>query len=277
MAILPSDIKLLLSGGTHNSEPANSIGGEASYQPIVGTMNNLFDNVLEDESEEGHTDYRCFYISNEHETDSFYTMLVYIVTQVPSGATIHIGTYLDTEIQRLTLRGDEITGGSLTLDFGEETTGAISWGGDKEVFRINLQNALNALSALGGVNVPDISYVPGSEDVYYLDVYFEGVDDNRTHPLLEVADLSLTGCDTAEIARIAFGGPVNTVASKLDFDTIAPNGVDFDAYDEGTPLTIGDLHAGDQVPIWVKRYTPAGSESLANDGFTLRIRGAIVE
>ena len=277
MPILGSDIKFRLSGGTHNADPNEAIGGDISYQALIGTMNNLFDNVLEEESETGHTDYRCFYILNNHATDTLYSMLLYVYSQVVSGATVQIGSYLATEVQRLVLRGSTITGGTLTLSFDEEETGPISWGGDKDVFRVNMQSALNALDALGGISIPDVSVIETpTTTTYYLDVYFEGVDDHRGQSLLEITDQSLTGCDTAEFSRVAAGGPINTVASKLDFDTIAPNGVIFYDYDVDEPLEVGDLRAGEKVPVWVKRVTPEGASAMANDGFTLKVRGAII-
>lgn len=280
MPILGSDIKFRLSGGTHNSDPDASIGGDISHQALIGTMNNLFDNVLEEESETGNTDYRCFYILNNHATDTLYSMLLYVYSQVASGATVQIGSYSATEVQRLVLQGSAITGGTLTLSFDEEETDPISWGGDKDVFRVNMQSALNALDALGGISIPDVSVIevvgPPASATYYLDVYFEGVDDNRSQSLLEVADQSLTGCDTAEFSRVAAGGPINTVASELDFDTIEPNGVVFYDYDLDEPLEVGDLRAGEKVPVWVKRVTPEGASAMANDGFTLKVRGAII-
>jgi hypothetical protein len=281
MSVIASDIKFLLSGGTHNVDPNESIGGEASFQPIIGTMNNLFRNITAEESSEGRTDYRCFYLKNSNATDVFYDAFLYIANQVPSGSSVQIGSYSSTELQRISLRGSKITGGSMKLSFDGEETAAINWDGSPNNFKTNTQNALNALVSLGGVSIPSISFVehvgPPPTAIYYLDVYFLGADDKRGQPLMEVSDLSLTGCDIAEVIRITAGGPVNNIASKLDFDTDAPNGVTFSDYDVDTPFVIGNLRGGDQVPIWIKRYTPAGSSSMASDGVTLEIIGTIIQ
>jgi hypothetical protein len=277
MSISTSDIKFYLSGGFQNSDPNASIGGDISERLIVGTLNNLFNNVSELESKNGHEDYRCFYVANTNETDTLYDMEIYLESLPQSGISIEIGTYWGTEVQRMTLTGNVITGGTITLSFGEETTDPISWDGDADAFRINMQNALNNLGALEGISIPDVSMVPlGTYPymTYYLDIYFEGVDDNRSQALIEIADLSLTGCDDGVIARVSAGGPINTIASAVDFDTIVPYGIAFTSPTEDEPIEIGDLRSDEKIPIWVKRTVSAGTEATPNDKFTLRIRGA---
>lgn len=274
MAVSASDIKFLLSGGVANTDPNKSIGGAASTQVLIGSLNNLFSNLTEAQTATGYTDYRCLYIENSNGTDSFNNVKSYIESQVTEGASVLIGSYDATEKQRLTLTDAPITGGTITLTYNGVNTAAIAWGGDKDVFRVNMQNALNALSTLSGISIPSISVVTTSTTTYYLDIFFQGNNDNRSHPLLEVFDLSLTGCNQALFSRITEGGPVNRVADQLDFATDTPNNVIFDDYIDSDPFVIGTLNAGDNVPIWIKRITPLNAETVANDGLVLRINGS---
>ena len=67
MAVVSGDIVYFMSGGSGNSNPNNSIGGDPSSSPISGLVNNLFDNISPEETTAGKTDYRCFYIFNSYE------------------------------------------------------------------------------------------------------------------------------------------------------------------------------------------------------------------
>ena len=66
---IATDISFVLSGGSTNLNPNNSLGGMPSSAPIVdSTMNNLFDDVSALESQTDFVDYRCFYIFNDGTT-----------------------------------------------------------------------------------------------------------------------------------------------------------------------------------------------------------------
>lgn len=69
MPIADTDILLRLSGGAAQSDPNASLGGAMSSVAIVdNTLHNLFDRVSGAESTAGDTEYRCFYVLNNHAT-----------------------------------------------------------------------------------------------------------------------------------------------------------------------------------------------------------------
>jgi hypothetical protein len=80
MALLSSnDIKFYLSGGINNLDPNLSLGGARSNQSIVNDqLDNIFDNVNKLESDIGDIEYRCFYVKNNHPTDTMSTMVIYL-------------------------------------------------------------------------------------------------------------------------------------------------------------------------------------------------------
>jgi hypothetical protein len=67
MAISASDLEFYLSGGSSNSTPDAALGGVISSSAITNASdNNLFDDVSGDEADSGDTEYRCFYVKNNH-------------------------------------------------------------------------------------------------------------------------------------------------------------------------------------------------------------------
>jgi len=88
MAITTSDITFFLSGGATNSDPDASLGGVISTTEVTDdTLNNLFDVVSGSEAETGETEYRAFYITNEHGTLTLYDAKVWIYSDTPSTDT----------------------------------------------------------------------------------------------------------------------------------------------------------------------------------------------
>lgn len=97
MAIVSTDIKYMLSGGAANTAPNASLGGVISTTEInlSTTLHNLFDQVSSAESSAGDTEYRCFYVKNNHGTLTLQGAKVWIETNTPSGDTsaeISLGT-----------------------------------------------------------------------------------------------------------------------------------------------------------------------------------------
>lgn len=96
MAILAGDIDFRLSGGAANADPNLSLGGTKSSVEIVdATVGNLFDNVSGAESTAGDTEYRCFYVHNNHATLTLQAAKIFINTDTPSPSSdveIALGT-----------------------------------------------------------------------------------------------------------------------------------------------------------------------------------------
>ncbi len=93
MPIVSTDIKFHLSGGAANSDPSAALGGAISTTQIVdATVANLFDNVGGGEAAAGDTEYRCFYVKNNHGSLSLQSSKVWIQTNTPSTDTsVEIG------------------------------------------------------------------------------------------------------------------------------------------------------------------------------------------
>lgn len=73
MAIVANDIVFRLTGGTANTSPAASLGGDMSTAgggviPKTNTKNSIFADVPSSESTPGSTKYRAIYVYNNHGT-----------------------------------------------------------------------------------------------------------------------------------------------------------------------------------------------------------------
>lgn len=96
MPIASTDIDFHLSGGASNSDPDAALGGVISSTQITdATIANLFDNISGAEASAGDTEYRCFYVKNNHGSLTLQGAEIWIETNTPSGdteATIGLGT-----------------------------------------------------------------------------------------------------------------------------------------------------------------------------------------
>lgn len=83
-----TDLKWYLSGGTFNSDPKESTGGEISATEYVsGSVNGLFDRVEMNEAIEGDDEYRCVYLKNTHVDRSLLGAKVWIESGTPADST----------------------------------------------------------------------------------------------------------------------------------------------------------------------------------------------
>jgi len=276
MAINPSDISCVLSGGTYNNDPYLSLGGEPSLRAIFGVTNNLFDDVTSDEALVGHVDYRCLYVVNNHATDSFYNTQLYIESQTTGGSNIEIGVPMETDVQQIIVSG-LAQGGSFTIDYDGQTV-IVAFNLFLEQWATNIQNGLNAIPELGGV-VVDVSSYSNGGSVWDLtrvfEIRFEGVSDHRYHPTLTLVsnDIIAPTPPTIQIVKITNGCPINVVAAQIDTDQIEPYGITWSEPDVDNTLVVGTIQAGDSFPVWLKRTTLAGTDPINSDGFILRILG----
>ena len=89
MPIISTDIKYRLSGGVSNTDPALSLGGVKSTTDMPTS---LLDNVTSAEALAGDTEYRAFYVHNNHGTLTLEAAKVWIQANTPSGdTTLEIG------------------------------------------------------------------------------------------------------------------------------------------------------------------------------------------
>lgn len=90
MPIVAGDILFKFSGAS--GTPATSIGGAIHATSITdATLHNLFDVVSSAETTSGDTEYRCFYVKNNHGTLTLEAAKIWIETDTPAaGSDIEI-------------------------------------------------------------------------------------------------------------------------------------------------------------------------------------------
>lgn len=89
MAIVSTDIKYSLSGGSSNPSPAASLGGARSSTEADAT---IFDNVSSAEAVAGDVEYRCIYVLNSHGSLTLQGAKLWVQANTPSAdTTIDIG------------------------------------------------------------------------------------------------------------------------------------------------------------------------------------------
>lgn len=108
------NIKWLHSNGPTNKEPSHDLGNFPSEFEIAQVpMNNLFDDVSPEESSEGLTDYRCFYICNTHINETIEDVIVTLTPMQESGGSeVEIGSVLQNDIQQIFIEGSPDSGGT---------------------------------------------------------------------------------------------------------------------------------------------------------------------
>lgn len=97
MAITSSDILYKLStksgsaGNSLTSTPAASLGKYISTTQITAaTLNNLFDDITGDENAASESEYRCFFVHNNHGSLTWQNVVVWLSTEVSGGASAAI-------------------------------------------------------------------------------------------------------------------------------------------------------------------------------------------
>lgn len=264
MGVIASDISIVLSGGSSNADPNLALGGDPSGSPITGYLNNLFDNESEDNSTTGRTDYRCFYVFNDNDADTFYGVKVWVASQVEGGASIKLGIPLVSDTQIVTISGD-YNGGSLTLAYQSSN---MDLQGDGDL-AAQLQAALNNVPGLSGVIVTTTSPVAHTTNLI---VSFAP---GRHQPTLSLVDNSLTGGSSIDvnIKKSVDGGPINTIASPISSSVTPPTGITFTSPTVENPVIVGNLLPLDGFPVWVQRNCPPGAVGVPNDGAVIRLTG----
>lgn len=96
MAITATDILFKFSvaaaaGDTTAGTAATSLGDQISITQITdATDNNLFDDVTGDEASAGDTEYRCFFVHNNHASLTWQGVVAWLSAEVSGGATVAI-------------------------------------------------------------------------------------------------------------------------------------------------------------------------------------------
>lgn len=271
------DITVVLSGGTTNINPNLSLGGLPSATPIAtATLNNLFDDVTSDETDEGHEDYRCIYFFNDGDT-TVYDVEVWISDDFDEGATMEIGVEYHDESQRLTLSDGPVTGGYIRLSYDDIEFNS-NYNSSLSDWAETLETSLNGLGVLQDVSITAAFVnVDSPQDTIIFDINFISKDGKRNHPTIEVVDNQLLPAGSHTVETPQQGFPVNTIASEIGFETTPPGGVGFFAATEISPVTFPYLATGEGFPLWIKRVTPEGVAPKERDGFELRFSAQTLE
>lgn len=267
-----NDISVVLSGGTNNLDPNQSLGADPSSAPLrSGILNSLFPDVSADEATNGFTSYRCIYIFNDGDT-AIYNVNMFIVT--PSTATtIAIGINDANEFQRiLVTNAGSVTGGSLNISY--EGQGAdFAYNSDLATWCLAIQNFLNSL--VDGQQQPVLSNVlitgqlSGTSIIF--DVHFNGNDGHRNHvPLVVVNNLTPAGSTTAVIT-LQDGSPINSITPDIGVETTPPTGVIFSQADQFAPIVLPRVESSEGYALWIQRTVAPNTVALADDEVVLRI------
>ena len=266
-----SDITFVLSGGSLNSDPLQSIGGDPSNQIILPGIDNLFNDITPEQAISGYTDYRCAYVFNNNSVDSFYHSTTFLANQISGGSTIQIGVLNLLDIQKITLIGIPSSGDfQIKYNAGYVTpTLTINYDSDVDAFAANLQSQLDTIPQITGTTVTGL--LSGSSTIFT--IVFSGEGQNRYHDPITLIANNLVGTTDINILKTQNGSPINSIASLLDFPTSVPFGVIFGSYSSASPISIGTMLPLDGVPIWLKRTTPVNSAAVLNDAVTFSFRG----
>lgn len=253
-----SDIVYVLSGGPDNRDPLASLGGGASLQPLLGTMDNLFNDLGVETLATGHVDWRCFYIVNRNPSYVFYDAVLFISDDVDGGAAVDLGFFIQNDRQALVFDSMPTNGG--VVFSCENRTIAVEWGGTLDDFASQLVAALNSIF---GDNVVNYSISGNTVILTFTDAQF--------HSALIVVD-NTTGVNLA-VQKLSNGSPLNASTVQIDSPTTPPNNITYYHPTEANPFAIGNIQPSVGFPVWVRRTVVAGATTPGLDGFSIRISG----
>jgi hypothetical protein len=131
MAIVATDIKWPLSGGSSNTDPNAALGGAASSTEIVdATSDNLFDDVSGAEATAGDVEYRGFYVKNGHATLALSNTKIYISSLTSSASTeFDIGLATEaTNTTMATIANESTAPSGVTFSRPTDYTGGLAIG-----------------------------------------------------------------------------------------------------------------------------------------------------
>lgn len=273
MTTTGTDITLVLSGGSSNININNSLGGDPSATPIIDDVfNNLFTDITSDQSVSGYEDYRCIYVFNDGNT-TIYNMSLWLDNITDAGSSMTIGVISATEIQRITISGASVNGGSFTLNYKDKPL-VSNYNTDLGIWATSLKNLILALNDDNGNNffndVNIVAQTIGTTIIF--DIFFNGIDSQRNFDKFVLTSNDITPSTSIIIATTQEGSPINTLASQINVATTPPGGVGFYLATQNSPIVLPYLASGEGFPLWIKRTTLAGTVAQERDAFTLKIQ-----
>jgi len=275
MPTTASDIVVTLTGGSNNTNPNLSIGGNPSSYPISGNINNLFDNISNEQALSGHEDYRCIYIFNNNSSESIFNTRLYINEFEGNESKIYVGLDFSPENQRITINGN-VSGGFFIIGFKPPNQATIEYrtvyfNSDPATWAENLKEQLLTIPTIQDINIT----VSGTFSSRIFDVSFQSIEDLRSHDLFLINYSSLIGTNiSSSVTKIVVGSPINSIPALLDASTTIPYNVTFYETNINNQLYVGTLYPEEGFPLWIKRTTPINSNAIAGEGFGLKILGS---
>ena len=142
------------------------------------------------------------------------------------------------------------------------------------------------VDSLGGAI--SISVVPTGLNLYYNDVaYQEATDGSTAYRCFYVKNTNATDTLGATVIYIEVrtnnpstscelglgSSGLNGDEQSITGENIAPVGVTFFSTSQPTPLSIGDLAAGEYYPVWIKRVVNSEASGVSVDSVTLAVDG----
>lgn len=275
MTATAENISIVLSGGINNLNPNLSLGGDPSTTPLVdNAINNLFSDVSPDQSESGSEDYRCFYFFNDSD-DLIYNIEIWIESEVEGGSNIEMGIEEADELQRITVSVQKPTSGQATWEY-ETNFFNTSVYSSLEAYVAVFENSLNAIGIAEDDLLETVTVTTPSslgQPTIILDILFGDRDGKRNHGLIKLTTNNYLPSNVAlNVTTIQEGAPINTIAPQIVNEFTAPGGVNFFVPSQQSPISLYKLRPAEGFPIWIKRVSPAGLASVANDGATIRFR-----
>jgi len=275
--ITANDLSLVYSGGTTNTDPNASLGGQPSGTEVPEGLSNVFDNTTPERALTGYTDYRCLYLFNDSE--NIYNVEIYLEKQLDNPAELSLGVFRQAAVQTINIT-QTVVGGNFILTIGGLNTPVILFDINPVTFGNNIKEALNSLVGYQGIEV-SYSYSPSllSYKVIFGNVNTISQVSNRAQELLGVAQNNLVlqagGTPTINIVSDVDGGPINTTAPKITAANQIPSGVSFFVTSQDDTLKIGYLREDFGFPFWIRRVIPAKSDPSSLSGATLKIKGLV--
>ena len=265
--ITTSDIVFVFSGGQGNYDPFKSLGGDPSVIEVSEVSQGLFNSLTDEQLKEGLTDYRCFYIFNQSDTESLYNFSIFVENS--SKISCLIGLNKQNDQQKITLSGSPTTG-DLVLDYdGNEF--AVDFSSNPDQLALNLQQQLVDLGLLGVVVTAQ-----AKTGFYNIDISFEGDSGFKYHPLISLATNNLSPTTEFFINKIQEGSPINIITPKTQNVLAVPENINFQLVTPIEPLELTSLKPSEGIPVWLKRVIPAGSSKTDELAFQFKIKGRII-
>lgn len=222
----------IIGGGTHGAYiivtvVSASLPGSNQTDTVViaNRVNQTFSDLSKNDSYVGKTDYRCFYIKNNHATDSALDVGIWINSLTSGADEIHIG--LDP-VGVGTSETKSVTGITRTGSTATATCTAHGWANGESIVHA------------------------GADQAEY----------NGTFTISNVAantyDFTVSGTPATPATGTITAS--SGVAQTIGSETTAPTGVTFtQPTSDATALSIGTITAGRSKAFWIKRVVASAT------------------